>query len=100
MKQINPMAKAWANAERDYNRSIYGPSLKEKKVSSLERFESETHIFHRHVNGCRTFQRKSMTGKEANTINAENVKRYIKDADMDITPRMLVEWKKEKKGGE
>lgn len=89
MRQINPLAKAWSNSEKDYIGRLKGI----KKQKKWKQYLNSNHIFERHFSDESTGEKKIMTGAEANEDNCILVRQYIKQADIGNKRRALEEWK-------
>lgn len=93
MRQVNPMAKAWANAEKDYRRRERRHAFKQKYMREGKQYLDATHRFVRTFSDVDTDEVKIMTGREAKEINDKLFEQYLIAMQKNKKGRSLERWK-------
>jgi hypothetical protein len=93
MRQINPMAKACANAEKTQRSRDRGKALWKKQMAKGKEFIDGTHRYERSFSDVRTGEMRVMGGREAKALNEKLFGDYLAAVGANVEGRSLERWK-------
>lgn len=93
MKQINPWAKAWANAERSANNAERARASWRKKLIDGHEYLEGKHKFERTFSDVGTGEFKVLRGRDAKKANENLFKHYLAAMDKNVKTRSLERWR-------
>lgn len=93
MRQINPIAKAWANVEKSQHKHELYKAYRRRREKPAREYLDGTHLFERSFSDVKTGETKIMGGREAKELNAFLFQEYIKLCDANNENRSLERWK-------
>ncbi|HSG20976.1 MAG TPA: hypothetical protein VLA31_09420 [Burkholderiaceae bacterium] len=93
MRQINLMAKAWANAEKQHLKIEQGKAFRRRCKAAAEAFLGASHKYERTFSDERTGEFRVMNGAEARDLNMALFRKYIAACDRNVKGRSLEKWK-------
>ena len=93
MKQHNPIAKAWANAEKTDHSREKTKVVRNKKIRLGYEFLEGTHRYERTFSDKGVGEMKVMNGREAKALNDKLFEDYIVAVDKNVDGRRLERWK-------
>jgi hypothetical protein len=93
MRQINPWAKAWANAERtDINRDKW-IAHKNRRIIKGNEFLEGHHLYERTFSEVSSGESRVMNGREAKALNDELFKDFLYAVEKNKKGRRLERWR-------
>lgn len=93
MRWINPMAKAWANAERQQHRVERLRVYRQKKFKAAVEFLSGVHRYERTFSDKAVGEFRIMSGKDAKELNDKLFEDYLVAMHENRKDRSLERWK-------
>ena len=93
MRQINPMAKAYANAEKTYQRRERGKVIWKKRMAKGTEFLEGTHRYERTFSDQGVGEMRVLNGREAKKINDKLFEDFIAAVGANVEGRSLERWK-------
>ena len=93
MRQINPMAKAWANAEKTHHRRERGKVIWQKRMKAGHEFLEGTHRYERTFSDQGVGEMRVMGGRDAKALNDKLFEDYLVAMEANIAGRSLERWK-------
>ena len=93
MRQINPMAKAWANVERHQHQMAKRRVYREKSIRSAIDFLDGTHRYERTFSDKTVGEFKVMGGRDAKELNDKLFQDYLMAMHKNKKGRSLERWK-------
>ena len=93
MRQINPMAKAWANVERHQHQVAKRRVYRVKSIRSAIEFLDGMHRYERTFSDKAVGEFKVMGGKEAKELNEKLFEDYLMAMHKNKKGRSLERWK-------
>ena len=93
MNQQNPMAKAWANAEKTYQRRERGKVIWKKQMAKGKEFLDGTHRYERTFSDQGVGEMRLMNGREAKALNDKLFEDYLAAMNANVEGRSLERWK-------
>lgn len=93
MRQINPIAKAAANAEKALHRQDMGRAYGLRKKKQAEAYLAGTHRYERTFSDQGTGELRTMKGADAKALNDELFKDFLAAVGADVEGRSLERWK-------
>jgi hypothetical protein len=93
MNQINPWAKAWANAERTQMSAARGQAKWRHNMKNAYEFLEANHRYERTFSDQGVGEFKVMNGRDTKTLNDHLFQTYLKAMDKNIKGRSLERWK-------
>ncbi len=93
MRQINPMAKAWANVERHQHQVAKRRVYREKSIRSAIDFLDGMHRYERTFSDKAVGEFKVMGGREAKELNEKLFEDYLMAMHKNKKGRSLERWK-------
>ena len=89
----NPIAKAWANAEKTYHRRERGKVIWEKQMAKGKEFLDGTHRYERTFSDKGVGEMRVMGGRDAKALNDKLFDDYLDAMEANIKGRALERWK-------
>lgn len=93
MRQINPWAKAWANATKSSHKQDLAKAWRLKKIKDGHNFLEGVHRYERTFSDNGVGEFRVMNGRDAKELNEKLFKAYIRAMDKNIEGRSLEKWK-------
>jgi len=93
MRQINPWAKAWANAERSSQKQDLARARWRKSIKQGAEYLEASHRFERTFSDDGVGEFRVMNGRDAKELNEKLFRDYIKAMDKNIAGRSLEKWR-------
>ena len=97
MRQINPMWKASANAEKTKMSRETGRARWRKKCAKGREFLDGTHEYERTFSDQGTGELRVMGGREAKALNKELFEQFLVAVSTNVEGRSLERWKARKR---
>ena len=93
MNQQNPIAKAWANAEKTYHRRERGKVIWKKRMKAGHEFLEGTHRYERTFSDVAVGEVIEMNGRDAKDLNDKLFEDYLVAMSENVVGRSLEHWK-------
>jgi len=93
MNQINPLAKACANAEKTYHHRERAKVIWKKRMANGKNFLDATHRYERTFSDKGVGEIRVMNGREAKALNEKLFEDYLIAMDANVDGRSLERWK-------
>lgn len=92
MRQINPMAKAWANVAKDQRSRARTTISLRKRLKDLADLREGTHVYERTFSDEPVGEQRMMVGREAEELNDKLFKEFLAALDRNVEGRSLERW--------
>mgnify|MGYP003649181105 CR=1 FL=1 len=93
MNTQNPIAKAWANAEKTQHRRDLQIARRCKRNRSAVKFLESSHKYERTFSDKSTGEFKIMNGRKAKDLNDDLFQNFLAAVSKDVQGRSLERWK-------
>ena len=93
MNQINPIAKAWSNAEKTHHNRERGKVRWKKRMIKANEFLDGNHRYERTFSDDGVGEFKIMNGRDAKKLNDRLFEDYLVAMDKNVPGRSLERWK-------
>jgi hypothetical protein len=93
MRQINPIAKAWANAEKSDANRAKGWVKRRRRIRAGYDYLEGTHRYERTFSDIGTGEFRVMQGRKAKELNESLFERFLFAVQKNVAGRSLERWK-------